>query len=296
MRNILIIVIILFSINLANSRLAESIVAVVNNEIILLSELNQHIENSASLGSSEIDKKEYLTELINLKVLEIQAKKMGIEVEKERVESIVKEIINKNGMDNFLKELETQKINEYIFKYRLKSQILQENLAQLVLKNKIVISEDEIEKYYEKNFGKIEKENLINLYIFEPTDKSTIKKNIQVFIDNSNEVVLQNEIRRLIDNGTLNESSKHLGFINPDKLSMEISTKLINAEIDKLIGPIIYKGKEQFFIIKDIIMGDSAFLEARDEIETSLFQEKSIKLLDDWFQELRDNSYISIRL
>lgn len=77
---------------------------------------------------------------------------------------------------------------------------------------------------------------------------------------------------------------------------MEISTKLINTEIDKLIGPIVYNGKEQFFIIKDIIMGDSAFLEARDEIETSLFQEKSIKLLDDWFQELRDNSYISIRL
>jgi peptidyl-prolyl cis-trans isomerase SurA len=296
MKNILIIVIIFFSINLANARLAESIVAVVNNEIILLSELNEHIEKSNNFENSKIDKKEYLTELINLKVLEIQGKKMGIEIEEERVESIVKEIISKKGKDNYFKELESQKINEYIFKHRLKSQILQENLAQLVLKNKIVISEAEIEKYYERNFGKIEKENLINLYIFEPNDKSTIKKNTQVFIDNSNEIVLQNEIDKLIDNGFLNESSKHLGFINPDKLSAEISSKLINAEIDKLIGPIVYNGKEQFFIIKEIIVGDSAYLEAREGIETSLFQEKSIKLLDGWFQELRDNSYISIRL
>jgi peptidyl-prolyl cis-trans isomerase SurA len=296
MKNILIIIIILFSINLANARLAESIVAVVNNEIILLSELNEHIENSNNFENLKIDKKEYLTELINLKVLEIQAKKMGIVIKEERVESIVKEIISKKGKDNYFKELENQKINEYIFKHRLKSQILQENLAQLVLKNKIVISEAEIEKYYERNFGKIEKENLINLYIFEPNDKSTIKKNTQVFIDNSNEIVLQNEIDKLIDNGFLNESSKHLGFINPDKLSSEISSELINAEIDKLIGPIVYNGKEQFFIIKETIVGDSAFLEVRDEIETSLFQEKSIKLLDDWFQELRDNSYISIRL
>ena len=65
---------------------------------------------------------------------------------------------------------------------------------------------------------------------------------------------------------------------------------------NELIGPIVYNGKDHFFIIKDIIIGDIAFLEAREGIKTSLSQEKSIKLLDDWFQELRDNSYISIRL
>ena len=221
---------------------------------------------------------------------------MGIEVTDEQLESIIKEIINKNGKDDFLKELESQKINEYIFKYRLKNQILQENLAQLVLKNKIIISEAEIEKYYEENFGKIKKENLINLYIFEFNDKSAAQKNTQVFIDNSNELVLQNEITRLVKKGVLNQSSKHLGLINPNKLSPEISDKLIEAKKNELIGPIVYNGKDHFFIIKDIIIGDIAFLEAREGIKTSLSQEKSIKLLDDWFQELRDNSYISIRL
>ena len=295
MKKILKIIIILFSINLADAKLAESIVAVVNNEIILLSELNQHMKKSSNEGQ-ENDKAEYLTELVNLKILEIQARKMGIEVTDEQLESIIKEIINKNGKDDFLKELESQKINEYIFKYRLKNQILQENLAQLVLKNKIIISEAEIEKYYEENFGKIKKENLINLYIFEFNDKSAAQKNTQVFIDNSNELVLQNEITRLVKKGVLNQSSKHLGLINPNKLSPEISDKLIEAKKNELIGPIVYNGKDNFFIIKDIIIGDSALLEAREGIKTTLSQEKSIKLLDDWFQELRDNSYISIRL
>ena len=295
MKKILKIIIILFSINLADAKLAESIVAVVNNEIILLSELNQHMKKSSNEGQ-ENDKAEYLTELVNLKILEIQARKMGIEVTDEQIEKIIKEIINKNVKDNFLKELESQKINEYIFKYRLKNQILQENLAQLVLKNKIIISEAEIEKYYEENFGKIKKENLINLYIFEFNDKSAAQKNTQVFIDNSNELVLQNEITRLVKKGVLNQSSKHLGLINHNQLSPEISYKLIEAKKNDLIGPIVYNGKDHLFIIKDIIIGDIAFLEAREGIKTSLSQEKSIKLLDDWFQELRDNSYISIRL
>ena len=147
MKKILKIIIILFSINLADAKLAESIVAVVNNEIILLSELNQHIKKSSTEGQ-ENDKAEYLTELVNLRIIEIQARKMGIEVTDEQLESIIKEMINKNGKDNFLQELERQKINKYIFKYRLKNQILQENLAQLVLKDKIIISEAEIEKYY----------------------------------------------------------------------------------------------------------------------------------------------------
>ena len=47
MKKILKIIIILFSINLADAKLAESIVAVVNNEIILLSELNQHMKKAA---------------------------------------------------------------------------------------------------------------------------------------------------------------------------------------------------------------------------------------------------------
>ena len=147
MKKILKIIIILFSINLADAKLAESIVAVVNNEIILLSELNQHIKKSSTEGQ-ENDKAEYLTELVNLRIIEIQARKMGIEVTDEQLESIIKEMINKNGKDNFLQDLERQKINKYIFKYRLKNQILQENLAQLVLKDKIIISEAEIEKYY----------------------------------------------------------------------------------------------------------------------------------------------------
>ena len=295
MKKILKIIIILFSINLADAKLAESIVAVVNNEIILLSELNQHIKKSSTEGQ-ENDKAEYLTELVNLRILEIQARKMGIEVADEQLESIIKEIINKNGKDNFLQDLERQKINKYIFKYRLKNQILQENLAQLVLKDKIIISEAEIEKYYEENFGRIKKENLINLYIFEFKDKSVAQKNIQVFIDNSNELVLQNEITRLVKKEVLNESSKHVGLINPNKLSPEISDKLIEAKKNELIGPILYNGKDHFFIIKDRIIGDNALIEAREGIKTSLYQEKSIKLLDDWFQELRDNSYISIRL
>ena len=108
MKKILKIIIILFSINLADAKLAESIVAVVNNEIILLSELNQHIKKSSTEGQ-ENDKAEYLTELVNLRIIEIQARKMGIEVTDEQLESIIKEMINKNGKDNFLQELERQK-------------------------------------------------------------------------------------------------------------------------------------------------------------------------------------------
>ena len=53
MKNIKIIIILFFSINLADAKLAESIVAVVNNEIILLSELNQHMKKSSNEGQEK---------------------------------------------------------------------------------------------------------------------------------------------------------------------------------------------------------------------------------------------------
>ena len=139
----------------SNTKIIEGIVGVVNNEIILLTELDNHIIQSQKDTNLDKDKNQFLKELMDLKILEIQGKRMGIIVTNEKLEEIISEIIKNNGEEKFNEELTKSNRNLYRLKFELTIQMLQENISRIVLKNKIIISEKEIEKYYEKNIGSI---------------------------------------------------------------------------------------------------------------------------------------------
>ena len=62
----------------SNTKITEGIVGVVNNEIILLTELENHIFQSKKDIKLDKNRDEFLKELMDLKILEIQGKRMGI--------------------------------------------------------------------------------------------------------------------------------------------------------------------------------------------------------------------------
>ncbi len=48
--------------------------------------------------------------------------------------------------------------------------------------------------------------------------------------------------------------------------------------------------------IKDKATGDSQFYNIKKEIRKKIIDQKEFKVLDDWFNDLRENAYISIRI
>ena len=156
----------------SNTKIVEGIVGVVNDEIILLTELENHITQSKKDIKLDKDRDEFLKELMDLKILEIQGKRMGIILTNEKLDEIVAEIIKNNGEKKFNEELAKSNRNLYRLRFELSIQMLQENISRAILKNKIIISEKEIDKYYEKNIGTIKKQNLIKMLNVRAKDKN----------------------------------------------------------------------------------------------------------------------------
>ena len=278
----------------SNTKIIEGIVGVVNDEIILLTELDNHIIQSQKNTNLDKDKNQFLKELMDLKILEIQGKKMGIIVTNEKLEEIISEIIKNNGEEKFNEELTKSNRNLYRLKFELTIQMLQENISRIVLKNKIIISEKEIEKYYEKNIGSIKKQNLIRMLSMSAKDKEFIDEILDIF--NNREDSLDVKLAKLVERGYIKDKPKNLGYVNPKELSSTIYDEVISSKIGEVVGPIKIQDEASFFIILDKTYSDASFLLAREDIKNTIYKNKSIKLLDSWFSDLRKSMYISQRL
>ena len=163
----------------SKSEITDGIVAVINDDVILLSDLRKHMKGS---GENPLNKKvysKYLKELIDLKLLELQGKRMGIEVTKDKLDLLEKDMREKKGSEEFEKEIKNLGLNIYRIRFVWRNQFLQESIGSIILRNKIVVTEKEIKDYYIKNYGKIKEENLVKLSLVIINNKKLTKEEIK---------------------------------------------------------------------------------------------------------------------
>ena len=294
--SIFLIVVFFFSVT-SKAEISDGVAAVVNDEVIFLSDLQSHIKES---GDNPLNKKvysKYLKELIDLKLLQLQGSRMGIDASDEKIDQIEKDVRKKNGDKVFEDELKKNGLSVYRLRFGWKNQMLQEGIRSVVLRNKIVITEKEIIKKYQKTYGNIQEENLVNLsMILIDTNKmkegqiKSIEENLRA----------SNNVDSLVDELLISEqiepSSGSLGFVNPENLDKKVKSDINSSKEGDIIGPYVSENIIKFIIVGKKQFGDVNYIKNKDKIYETIYQEKSLTLLQKWFQELRDNAYISIRI
>ena len=275
----------------------EGIAAIVNDEVIFLSDLNEHIKKSGIKSVNKKIQKKYLKELTDLKLLELQGKRMGISITEEQLDGIEKNFIETNTKEKVESELKRTGINLYRIRFGWKNQYLQESIATIILKGKIVISDNEIKDFYIKNYGRLRKDELANLFLVVTKNDEISKDKVSKLINN---VKTNEQFSKVIDElktkGYLLPESMNLGYISVDDLNIKISKAVKQSQTNNLVGPFNEDDKTKFFYVKNKMIGDSEFFNLKEEIKKNIADEKEFQILDKWFQDLRENAYISVRI
>ena len=275
----------------------EGIAAIVNDEVIFLSDLNEHIKKSGIKSVNKKIQKKYLKELTDLKLLELQGKRMGISITEEQLDGIEKNFIETNTKEKVQSELKRTGINLYRIRFGWKNQYLQESIATIILKGKIVISDNEIKDFYIKNYGRLRKDELANLFLVVTKNDEISKDKVSKLINN---VKTNEQFSKVIDElktkGYLLPESMNLGYISVDDLNIKISKAVKQSQTNNLVGPFNEDDKTKFFYVKNKMIGDSEFFNLKEEIKKNIADEKEFQILDKWFQDLRENAYISVRI
>ena len=190
---IIILIFTLFSINTTNA-LQDNVIAIVNDNVILSSELNNelariNLDNMNRLESTKL-KNEILNKLIEDSLLEQAADRLGIRISdidlQKQIESIAK---NQNLTIIQLKEaVEAQNINYIKYLNKVRKQIQIQELFRTQFTSRAYVSEEEIQSYL-KNNHKIRVNNKINVREFLLADESKA-------LDFSKVVIFANNIKK----------------------------------------------------------------------------------------------------
>lgn len=294
------------------SYVVEEIVAIVNDEIITLSQYKQHYESMLQMlkaqyqGSEYFEqveqmKKQLLDMIINEMLLLQLAKEKQINVS-EQVKIYIENIMKENHLESeaeLRRELARQNIDYNDFIRQIEENLLKQAIISSEVDRTIVLEESEIIKYYQENphqFTEPEEITLKAIFLSSENHSEEQLENKKKEIDErlfSGEKF--EEVAALFSDPPLNELKGELGTFKKG----ELETSLQAAADDLKIGEISswIKARNGWYRLKLEDRKESrlkTFEEVRREIEEKIFMEKRGKKLEEFIKNLREKSYIKI--
>jgi len=286
------------------SETINKIVAVVGDEFLTLYDLDElckpyfkrFIRPDLPLKEKEKIKnqirKRILKGWIEESVLKIEAKKYGFTVSDKELERFLTNEINLRGGEKKFKEyLKTQGISYEEYKEKLRDRLLKIKLVQFQVKGKVLITEEELKKAYEKaikNYDTVPK-YWISVLIIKGDEKLASSIYEEILQGRSFEEVY-------------NTYSQNIQFIKEevfkkDELIPEILEKLENINPGE-VTPLIKKGDDYCIIrlLKTEAGIPPSFEEMREKLYQKLFELKAQAVLEKWIKELEEKRYIKIYL
>jgi len=137
----------------------DGVVAVVNGEIILASDLQyeekkeaiQSNLSSQKINSKNLAKNVLLDRMINELILIQRAKNLQIYIEPRVIENVIKNIANRGGINSkqLKKEIENQGLSFYRFRRGVEKELIFTRLREIEVENQLRISENEVDLFLE---------------------------------------------------------------------------------------------------------------------------------------------------
>ncbi|MGD9236064.1 MAG: SurA N-terminal domain-containing protein [Desulfobacterales bacterium] len=295
----------------------DRIAAVVNDEIITLYDLDKELkpyeENIKALGYDADKTREtlfklrtdLLNKLIDRKLTDQQIKKNSINVSSKEIDEAIERMKEtRSYTDEDLRAgLAQQGLTLEEYRENLKQQLLRRNLVNREIRSKIVVTNEEIEEYYnahrEKYAGNT-KYHIWNISIrlsqyADDTEKQMASEKMEAVLAQ----LKQGRSFKSIVSENLNApgtpQGADLGLYQLDELSAELQSVVKLMSTGEYSSILSFAGGYQIIYVDQIIATDpKAIAEAKNEIQDILYNEAINNRYNSWLTELRERSHIKI--
>jgi len=161
----------------ARAEIIERIAAVINNDVITLSEVDDvvnsmHAATLEALSTAQdrsqkrIElRKQLLEQMIDQRVLTQQYDKLQITVTDQDIESTIDAIIRQNNItrDVLMGELERQGLSYLEYKDQMRQHLLQSRFIEQQIRPRINVSEEEVKNLYTRSIGELSGNEVVEL-------------------------------------------------------------------------------------------------------------------------------------
>ncbi len=297
---------------LFGQEIVEAIVAVINDDIITLSEYKQEynarmrmlraqLQGEGLIKQQEIMKKNLLESLITDKLLLQEARKLGLNVT-EQMKMTLENIKRENNLasDEQLKRaLAQQGIAYEDFLIQMEQNMLKQNIIFNKVGSKIVIDDSEIVSYYkvhQEDFIEPIEYTLKMIYIAGEGKSSeeieSKKGEIDKRLDTDGDF---GQVAGEFSEGPEKDAQGDLGSYKEGELQKELEQAVENLEVDAVTPWMnMLGGWVRLKLVGKKDRRLKEFQEVRKEIEGIIFEERQQEELDKYMRDIRSKSYIKV--
>lgn len=305
----------------------DRVVAIVNDDIITLSEMNEMVTSINLTNNHSMDQDEVLQQMIEQKLFEQEADKLGIKVSEAELDAGIAQVKQRfNLNDEQMEEvLEKQNLTMESFREQWRLQTLSNKLLESQLKNKIVVTDDEIAEYYKANYGggtgtvassapssgPVEEVRIAHILISSSSPDAEGRAEKVAEMAKSGEDFAQ-LAKEYSDDSNSAGKGGDLGYFKQGDLIETLETAVENTPEGEVAGPV--ESPAGYHVIKVVerktVGGDEKKSkkdpsateqlaiddQTKKEITDTLYRQKAEEQLKVWLDSIKSNAYIDVRL
>lgn len=298
-----------------NAEVVEKTLAVVNNEIILESDLKELQNRIAKPGmiddalldgksadSLKKDRKAQMEYLINEKIISSEIKRLNLTITNERVEQEFKDMAKRNGVSEaeLISVLKGQGINIADYKVFLKEKIEKQSLMDAEIISKLRISdEDALNEYLKSNPNNkpaIDEFSVSHIF-FNPKKgggEAAYKRAETALSKLRSGENFETLAQQLSEDPNFSAGGA-LGTFKSGDFIPEIEEAIGNLKVGETTG--IVKSRLGFHIVKVTskkLTTDPKFEKQKERIKAQILESSFKRQLRVWLQGKRDDSFVRI--
>lgn len=304
----------------STAELVDKIVAVVNDDIITLSELEDETtdiyktladkQSSENLLEAMDEARERaLNQMIDRTLMEQKARQFNLSVSEEEIDSAFERMKSNMSLNSsqFRQKLKKSGMSEEQYRNKLRDNILQSKILSVDVRSKIVITDEMVLEYYDQHYtSRVNQGDYYLLQMGFSWDKNP-PKDLQESKDKT--LKLAKRIHKLIGGGqdfkTLAKKFSDLpsasdggdiGVFTLDEMAPAMQSAVKDLKPDELSSIVELQSGYQFFKLlsgeDEAIVVTSSLESSKDEIRDKLYESKMEEAYKVWVKKLKESAYI----
>jgi len=247
-----------------------------------------------------------LEDLIDRKLQLAAAKRSGVDVTDPELAEALTEIMKRNSMDRKQFDVELAKdgltYNEY--RSELREQITLSRVFNKYVRSGLILDEAELRAYYERNqklYAQPEEIRVRQIFIRQPdnatpSQTAAVKERARTAYERARKGEDFVSLVRELSESENAAAGGDLGFMRRDHALPEIEQATRSLKPGEIAGPLPFASGYHIIRLEEVRTPVTPFDRVKEEIQSTLYQQKLENTYRTWLQTLRSDSHIENRL
>lgn len=291
------------------------VVAVVNDDVITLHELNKKMKEMTGTSPDEMRlqdeqkflemRKKVLEFLIDQRIAQRQVQERGIKIDEKEIDDAVERVKRNNQwtQEDLIARIKKEGISYKKYRDDIRGDLERYQLINYAVNSKIIIREEELKKYYEDHKDEFTSEGRVRIAtIILMAKRHGDEKELKNVRKKGEEILARlkqgedfGALAKEFSQGPAAQQGGDLGTFKTGELDPElrkICQGIPKGGVSELLAR--QNGVQILKMVEKDEGNTRDFAEVKDAIYNILYKEEVDRLYNSWIKELRESSYTKI--